>query len=192
MVNFPPEYCPYCGTALSTVDPPTVSHCDSCDDAVFHNPTPGGSVAVVDGGGLLLVEDFRDPGGWKLPSGRFEVGETPREGAIRELEEETALSVDPAALTYCYDATVEPVEGMQLVTITFATTRAATTGTLRAGSDATDARFWRPAEFTASDQSFTETHVKRFGSDSLSWLHGVAERALADGAVSGSASASEE
>jgi hypothetical protein len=37
--------------------------------------------------------------------------------------------------------------------IYYAVDRDQTTGTLEAGSDATDARFWTPAEFEASDES---------------------------------------
>ena len=178
MVNYPPSHCPYCGAELVAVDEPTVYRCGSCDDYVFHNPTPGGSVAVVDDDALLLVEDFRYDRKWKLPSGRFELGESPREGALRELEEETGLSVDPAALRYFHDAAVEPEEGMHLTTISFAVARADTTGTLRAGDDATDARFWTPAEFEDSDHAFTDVHVDRWGSDGLAWLLDEARRAV--------------
>ncbi|PSQ45730.1 NUDIX hydrolase [Halobacteriales archaeon SW_6_65_15] len=177
-MNQPPEYCPYCGTALAQVREPMIHRCESCDDYVFYNPTPGGSVAVVDGDSLLLVEDFRYDDRWKLPSGRIEVGETMREGAIRELEEETGLSVEPDALTFFSEEVVEPVEGMHMTNLSFATEWSATTGTVEAGSDATDARFWTPAEFEASSASFTDVHARRFGSDSLEWLLDEAKRAL--------------
>lgn len=72
MVNFPPDHCPYCGAELAMVEKPTYYHCKSCNRYVFHNPTPGGSVAVVDGDSLLLVDDFRSPGVWKLPSRAIE------------------------------------------------------------------------------------------------------------------------
>lgn len=181
MVNYPPSHCPYCGTALTAVDAPTIHRCESCDDYVFHNPTPGGSVAVVDGDSLLLVEDFRYDGRWKLPSGRFEAGETPREGALRELEEETGLRADPADLRYFHDGAVAPEEGMHLTTVSFAVPRADVTGTLRADDDATDARFFTPAAFESSEYAFTDVHVDRWGSDSLAWLLGEARGAL-DGA----------
>lgn len=178
MVNLPPDYCPYCGTALDAIEEPTIYRCESCDDYVFHNPCPGASTAVVDGDRLLLVEDFRDPGEWKLPAGRPECGESAREGAARELEEETGVSVDPATLTYFFDSAGEPVEEQYMLNVDFAVDRSATTGTVESGSDATDARFWTPAEFAASDQSLKETHVDRFGTDSLEWLLDEARRAL--------------
>ena len=72
-MNQPPEYCPYCGTAVEaadgvdgleetpaeTVETPIVYRCGACEDYVFYNPTPGGSAVVVDGDRVLLVEDFR-------------------------------------------------------------------------------------------------------------------------------------
>lgn len=178
MGNFQPDFCPYCGSELTAVEPPTYHECESCDRYVFYNPTPGGSVAVVDGDRLLLVEDFRSPGGWKLPSGAVEAGESLREGAARELEEETNLTVDPAALAFVRDGASEPVAGKHMTNVTFAVDRSATTGPLENGSDATDARFFSPDEFTAAEDSFTDVHVDRFGSDSLEWLLELARGAL--------------
>ena len=188
-MNQPPEYCPYCGTEISAVDSPMAANvvetsmiyeCESCDDFVFYNPTPGGSAAVVDGDSILLVEDFRSPGEWKLPSGRMELGETPREGVARELEEETGLAVDPEDLVYFYDEAGEPVDEQYMVGIDYAVHRDDTTGRLDAASDATDARFFTPEEFAASDHVLKHTHVDRFGEDSLPWLVEAAHEALAD------------
>ena len=187
-MNQPPTHCPYCGTPVEPVDSPMIGdavetamvyRCESCDDYVFYNPTPGGSVAVVDGGSVLLVEDFRSPGEWKLPSGRIELGETPREGVARELEEETSLAVDPADLVYFFDEAGEPADEQYMVGIDFAVHRSGTTGTVAAASDATDAPFFTPAEFAASEYELKHTHVQRFG-DSLEWLVAEATDALAE------------
>lgn len=152
MVNYPPEYCPYCGTALDVIEWPTQYRCDSCDRPVFHNAVLGGGAVVVDGDSLLLVEDFREPGTWKVPEGRPEIPESPREGVARELEEETGLAVDPADLVYLYDDAKEVGEDMFMMGVYYAVERDRTTGDLDAGTDAIDARFWTPDEFAASDQ----------------------------------------
>lgn len=185
-MNQPPKYCPYCGTAISPVDVPFVSttvdtsmayRCETCDDYVFYNPTPGGSAAVIDDDKLLLVEDFRAAGEWKLPSGRIELGETPRAGVARELEEETNLSVAPDDLTYFCDDAGQPVEEMYMVGINYAVSRAKTKGPLEAGSDATAARFFSPDAFEASEFTLRASHVDRFGPD-LHWLFEEARKAI--------------
>jgi ADP-ribose pyrophosphatase len=56
-----------------------------------------GSVAalpVLDDGRVVLVRQYRyavDARVWELPAGRRDPGETPEEGALRELEEEVGL-----------------------------------------------------------------------------------------------------
>ena len=178
MVNLPPKHCPYCGTELEGIDEPTVYRCESCDDHVFHNPCPGGGVAVVDGDRVLLIEDFRAEGEWKLPEGRVECGESPREGVARELEEETGLAVDPADLTYFHDSAGEPVPNQYMANVDFAIRRSETTGSIEAGSDATDARFFTPTEFAGSDQRLRASYVDRFGTDSLEPVFEAARAAL--------------
>ena len=156
MVNYPPEYCPYCGTELDVLEAPTVYYCESCDDRVFHNAVLGGGAVVVDGDSVLLVEDFRAPGAWKIPEGRPEIPESPREGVARELEEETGLSVDPDELVYLYDDAKEVGADMFMMGIYYAVDRSETSGALEAGTDAIDARFWTPEAFRASDQTLKD------------------------------------
>lgn len=173
MSNYPPEYCPYCGTALELVDDPTVYRCDSCDDYVFHNAVLGGGVVVVDGERLLLIEDFRGPGTWKIPEGVPEIPESPREGVARELQEEAGLSVDPDDLVYLYDVGKEVRKDMFRMHVVYGVERSRTTGHVEAGSDATDARFWTPEEFEASGHTLrdmpnpAETRSWKMGLDVL-------------------------
>jgi ADP-ribose pyrophosphatase YjhB (NUDIX family) len=178
MVNVPPDHCPHCGDALDPVEPPTVHRCPGCEEYVFFNPTAGGGVAVLDGDAVLLVEDFREAGTWTLPKGRFEVGERPRDGATRELREETGLSVDPDDLVYWTETTGEPVPDQHMLSVDYAVERAATSGDLRAGSDATDARFVTPQAFAASDHVLRASAVDRFGTDDLAVLVASARAAL--------------
>lgn len=191
-MNQPPEYCPYCGSPVEpvdspmtadVVDTPMIYRCDAGDDYVFYNPTPGGSAAVVDGDRLLLVEDFRSPGEWKLPSGRMELGETPREGVARELEEETGLAVDPDDLCYFDDGAGEPAPDQHMIGINYAVAREDTRGELRAASDATDARFFTIDEFEESDEVIKHTHVDRFGEESLPRILAAAKAAVERGPV---------
>ena len=58
------------------------------------------SALVIDSGEILLVERGMAPwaGDWALPGGRVERGETLTEAAVREVCEETALTVEPGEL----------------------------------------------------------------------------------------------
>jgi len=70
--NYPPDHCPYCGTGLDPVNPPTAYACDSCDRYVFHNPVPSARVLVLDGDRFLLVRQGPGPveGKWLTPGGK--------------------------------------------------------------------------------------------------------------------------
>ncbi|MCU6452864.1 (deoxy)nucleoside triphosphate pyrophosphohydrolase [Sphingomonas sp. A2-49] len=59
--------------------------------------------ALVDAAGRVLLQR-RPPGKqladlWEFPGGKVEPGETPEAALVRELAEELAIRVDPAALT---------------------------------------------------------------------------------------------
>jgi ADP-ribose pyrophosphatase YjhB (NUDIX family) len=56
-----------------------------------------GAVVRDDAGRLLLIQRGHDPhrGLWSLPGGRIEPGESPEEAVVREVREETGLTVSP-------------------------------------------------------------------------------------------------
>ncbi|WP_018352198.1 NUDIX domain-containing protein [Longispora albida] len=55
--------------------------------------------ARYDGGLYVLMVERADGHGWAVPGGAVDPGETGLDGAIRELEEETGLTVDPLLWT---------------------------------------------------------------------------------------------
>ena len=63
-----------------------------------------GGVAIVSEGQVLLVKRSeiagKYPNFWAVPMGGIEKGETFREGAARELKEETMLDINPKSLVY--------------------------------------------------------------------------------------------
>ncbi|MBV8096483.1 MAG: NUDIX hydrolase [Acetobacteraceae bacterium] len=63
-------------------------------------PLVGIGIAVLKPDAVLLVRRGRPPnlGGWSLPGGAQELGETAEEAARRELLEETGLTVGPLIL----------------------------------------------------------------------------------------------
>lgn len=172
MVNYPPKFCPYCGTELgsTTFEGEPRRYCGECDRIVWHNPVPGAGVAVVERrtgeNAVCCVERAIPPGvgEWTLPAGYIDAAreEGPAEAAARELEEETGLVVDPDALEL-YDATaLPPREGLQVLSIQYIVDRAVTSGKPAAGSDAATARFLTPAEFDRLGERFRPVHEERF------------------------------
>ncbi len=100
------------------------------------------NLAIVDGEGRLLMQERDEhapysPDAWAMPGGGIEAGESPQQAAVRELEEETALTgieltevaivrgfnagigwhefVTFGALTDLRDADVQCLEGRQMV-----------------------------------------------------------------------------
>jgi 8-oxo-dGTP diphosphatase len=95
---------------------------------------------VRDGAGrLLLIKRGHDPeaGKWSLPGGRIEPGETDAQALVREMREETGLTVLPGPMLGSVE---RPGPGGSIIDIRdYAAT--VTDGTLAAGDDAADARW---------------------------------------------------
>ena len=64
-----------------------------------------GAVVFDDAGRVLLVKRGREPGlgRWSLPGGLLELGETLKEGVVREVYEETNLIVNAEAIVEVVD-----------------------------------------------------------------------------------------
>jgi ADP-ribose pyrophosphatase YjhB (NUDIX family) len=65
----------------------------------------GIGAVVVDRGRVLLVRRGHEPlkGKWSLPGGLLELGESLLEGVVREVREETGLTVEPLELIELID-----------------------------------------------------------------------------------------
>ena len=68
-------------------------------------PLVGVGAVVVQDGRVLLVRRGQEPmkGKWSLPGGMLELGESLREGVVREVREETGLTVAPVELIELLD-----------------------------------------------------------------------------------------
>lgn len=60
------------------------------------------ATAVVDGEGRVLAIRRRDNGKWEPPGGVLELDESIHDGLVREVQEETGLTVRPGPLTGVY------------------------------------------------------------------------------------------
>jgi ADP-ribose pyrophosphatase YjhB (NUDIX family) len=103
-----------------------------------------GGVIKDDQGRLLLIKRGHAPGAgrWSLPGGRIEPGETDAEALVREMREETGLTVEPGRLI---GRVRRPGQAEDVLDIRdYAAT--VTGGTLRAGDDAAEARWVAPGD----------------------------------------------
>ncbi|MCK4413936.1 MAG: NUDIX hydrolase [Candidatus Eisenbacteria sp.] len=114
--------------------------CPHCGKPV---PIPYPLVAVDalvedDQGRILLVQRRYPPAGWALPGGFVEAEETLEEAVARELREETGLTLEEARQFHAYSGPHrDPRHPM--ISVVFS---GCATGTLAAGDDAADARFF--------------------------------------------------
>ncbi|GER86113.1 ADP-ribose pyrophosphatase [Dictyobacter vulcani] len=67
-------------------------------------PYPCSDAAVIDTTGRILLIRRADNALWAMPGGALDVGETPAQGAVREVLEETGVSCEPITLVGVYDS----------------------------------------------------------------------------------------
>ncbi|WP_135827416.1 NUDIX domain-containing protein [Halorussus halobius] len=162
----PADYCPNCGTATTTreVEGRERRYCETCERPVFHNPTPTAAAAVVDGDSILLVERAVPPGvgEWTVPGGHLEADEQPAVAAARELEEETGVRADPAALELVGAELLAPFGDKHAVSMAYAVPVDDTEGTPEAGTDAAAVRFFSREELDADAHAFRPHVPGRF------------------------------
>lgn len=63
---------------------------------------PGVAAIIQDDGGSILLQRRSDNGLWGLPGGSVEIGESVRDAIVREVREETGLTVEVLRLVGVY------------------------------------------------------------------------------------------
>jgi ADP-ribose pyrophosphatase YjhB (NUDIX family) len=141
-----PGHCARCGTATREEDRGGRLRpiCPACGWVYYAKNATGAALAVVEHERVLLVRRAHEPykGQWMLPAGFVEYGEFAEETAVREAEEETGLRVEVTGLWGLYYGTDDPRNVAHLAV--YEARRVG--GTLQAGDDADDVRFFGPDE----------------------------------------------
>ena len=139
-------------------------YCKRCDRILYENPVPATAAVVLNNEHhLLLVKRAMEPakGTWCLPGGFVEVDETPGEGVVRELQEETGLK---GTVEQLIDVVSEDSSFYgPLIIIGYRI--APQGGTLRAGDDAAEVRYFPLADLPqvafASHRAIIDTIARR-------------------------------
>ncbi|WP_053947267.1 NUDIX hydrolase [Halolamina sediminis] len=168
MVAVEPEFCHQCGAELTErlVHGRKRPYCPACERPFFRNAVPSAGVFVRDGDAVLLMQqadrdsEWATGGEWTLPGGHPEYDESPREGAVRELEEETGLRADPDDLTLL-SAPHSTHRGYHYYMLTYLLGYDDARGELEPGEEASDLRFWTPEEMDADTENTREIDRRR-------------------------------
>jgi 8-oxo-dGTP diphosphatase len=111
-------------------------------------PRVGVGAVVVHDGRVLLIRRGKEPlrGRWVVPGGTVEPGETLHDALVREVREETGLTVEPGEVVLVFDRILRdgPDVRYHYVIVDYICDYVG--GTLRAGSDAEDAAFVAPEQ----------------------------------------------
>ena len=104
------QFCPQCAKPLALITQAEDGgdkerlRCTSCGFTHWNNPTPVLAAIVEYEGKILLARNAAWPGKmYALITGFMEAGETPQEGIMREIAEETNLATDALNLVGVYD-----------------------------------------------------------------------------------------
>ena len=137
------DFCRACGGKLENqqAEGRVRRVCASCGLVAYENPVPATAAVVRNEMGMVLLVLRNKPphrGRWCLPGGFLEVDETPEAGCLRELAEETGLKGSVTDLIG-----LEMGKNPQYKAVLVAGYQVAITGgTLEAGDDSDEARFF--------------------------------------------------
>jgi 8-oxo-dGTP diphosphatase len=106
------------------------------------HPVVGVGAVVIDGNRVLLVKRGKEPlrGRWLIPGGTVELGESLKEAIVREVREETGLTVRPGEIVLVFDRIDRDGEDIRYHYVIVDYACELVGGDLEPGSDAEDAR----------------------------------------------------
>lgn len=150
-------YCPRCGAPLGKriLFGRARPHCRYCGFVYFQDPKVAVAGLITDGDRVLLVRRAAVPriGFWALPAGYMDADEIPEEAIVREIAEETGLTIRVTGLH-----TIVPLAGWQERRGILIVYRAAPmAGALAAHDDVSEVRWFSAADLPWSELAFEST-----------------------------------
>jgi mutator protein MutT len=117
-------------------------------------PLVGVGAVVVERGRVLLVRRGTEPlkGHWSLPGGLLELGESLTDGVVREVREETGLTVEPVELVELLDRIYREDGRVRYHYVIADYLCRVTGGELKAASDADAVRWVERAEWNSHSE----------------------------------------
>jgi len=107
------KYCQECGGALHevSIEGQIRPQCMTCGYVVFLDPKVAAAVLIGQERRLLMVKRGVEPalGKWAFPSGYVDRGESVEAAAVREVKEETGLSITLNTMVGLYSGDGNPV-----------------------------------------------------------------------------------
>jgi NADH pyrophosphatase NudC (nudix superfamily) len=162
--------CPRCRHALEQEE--RALRCPNCGLSIYPNPAPTASALVLDEQGrVLLARRAKDPGAglWDLLGGFIEEGEEPLAALRRELEEETALEIEPLEFHGGYP---DRYGGEGIYTLNLYWTARVIGGELELDDELTEVAWFSPEDLPGRDQ-FAFANTVEALSD---WKSGLGQR----------------
>jgi 8-oxo-dGTP diphosphatase len=117
------------------------------------SPSVGVGAVVIHDGRVLLIRRGKEPlrGRWVIPGGTVEAGETLQEALVREVWEETGLTVRPGEVVLVFDRILRDEGELRYHYVIVDYLCEYVTGTPQAGTDAEAVALVRPEDLAGYD-----------------------------------------
>lgn len=155
------KYCPKCGCSEFEIHNALSRHCAHCGFTYYQNPRASTAAFILNGQGeLLVVRRAKEPakGTLDLPGGFVDNHENAEQGMVREIYEETSITVDPNEVEYLFSIpNIYRYSGMDIHTLDLFFLCRVDDVEVKAADDAAELT-WLPLR---------EVYVERFGLRSI-------------------------
>jgi len=155
------KFCPKCGNSDFKIHNALSRHCANCGFTYYQNPRASTAAFIMNGKGELLVaRRANEPakGTLDLPGGFVDNGENAEQGMVREIREETGLTIGADHVKYLFSIpNVYHYSGMDIHTLDFFFLCQVKDVEVKAADDAAELT-WLPLR---------EVYVERFGLRSI-------------------------